>query len=126
MPKLYEIVALVKYATVIRADSRQDAMKEVATWEHAWEANADPICVSDVELLEERDGDAEDAHVDVSRDAARAATVMRSRSAARAAAGFCGIVNILVCRYRGYTAPGSAAPRCGAREPCVVHRARES
>ena len=61
-----------------------------------------------------------------SRDAARAATVMRSRSAARAAAGFCGIVNILVCRYRGYTAPGSAAPRCGAREPCVVHRARES
>lgn len=61
-PKLYEISALVSYAVVVLATSKEEALAEVATWEHAWDGNADLIGVSDVEVTDVRDGDEDDAH----------------------------------------------------------------
>ena len=61
-PKLVEVVALVKYAVVIYADSEAQALEHVTTWEHAWDANADLIGVSDVEVGDVQPGTPEDAH----------------------------------------------------------------
>jgi hypothetical protein len=62
--KLYEITAIVTYATVIVATSEADAMEHVKTWEQAWAepSNADLVGVSDVSLstVRERECDDED------------------------------------------------------------------
>lgn len=65
-PKLYEITAIVSYSVVIRADSREAALKHVETWEHAWDANAELLEANNVDILDVRDGDSEDAHFDIS------------------------------------------------------------
>lgn len=62
VPKLYEIVALLKYAVVILADSREQAMEHIKTWERAWAEGSDLVGVSDVEVADVREGVAEDAH----------------------------------------------------------------
>lgn len=56
-PKLVEITALVRYSVVIHADSKEQALKSVESWEHAWDSNADLVGVSDVEVLDIRDGE---------------------------------------------------------------------
>ncbi|MEI6150758.1 MAG: hypothetical protein WCS01_16800 [bacterium] len=61
-PKLVEITALVSYSVVVYADSKEQALEHVKTWEHAWDANADLIGVSDVDVLDVRAGTPEDAH----------------------------------------------------------------
>lgn len=67
-PKLYEITALVNYSVVIRADSKEEALKHVETWEHAWDRNSDLVGVSDVDLCDVRDGGADEAHEDISQN----------------------------------------------------------
>ena len=67
-PKLYEITALVNYSVVIRANSKEDALKHIETWERAWDSSADLIGVTDVDLIDVRDGTAEDAHEDISQN----------------------------------------------------------
>lgn len=53
--KRFEIVALVKYALVIAADSKEEALKHVETWEESWHSHADLVGVSDVEVVDERE-----------------------------------------------------------------------
>jgi len=53
--KLYEICASVDYAVVIAATSREEALEHVKTWEHAWDANADLLGVSNVEIVSVRE-----------------------------------------------------------------------
>lgn len=72
MPKLYEITAMVSYAIVLRADSKEQALEYVSTWEHAWEANADLREAHAVDLVDIRDGIAEEAHMDITREAVKA------------------------------------------------------
>jgi hypothetical protein len=62
MAQLYEIVALVQYAVVIFADSKEQALKEVETWENAWHDTGELVGVSDVEVADVRDGVVQDAH----------------------------------------------------------------
>ena len=64
-PQLFEITALVSYSIVIRALTKEQAMEQIKTWEHAWDSNADLVGVSDVDLFDVREGDAEDAHIDL-------------------------------------------------------------
>lgn len=54
MKKLFEIRASVEYAVVIAADTIEQAMAHVKTWEHAWDANADLLGVS-IELADIRE-----------------------------------------------------------------------
>lgn len=58
--KLYEIVALVKYAVVVAAVSEADAMQQIQGWEQCWPTSSDLIGVSDVELTDVRDVRASD------------------------------------------------------------------
>lgn len=53
--KLYEIGALVKYAVVVAAVSKEDALQHVETWEDCWPGSSDLIGVSDVEVTDVRD-----------------------------------------------------------------------
>lgn len=62
-PKLYEISALVSYHVVILATSKEEALKEVETWENAWHDTGEFNGVSDVDLFDVRDGTERDAHV---------------------------------------------------------------
>lgn len=55
MKKLYEITAMVTYSVVISAESAEAALAHVESWEHAWDASADLIGVSDVEVADVRD-----------------------------------------------------------------------
>jgi len=55
MVKLYEISALLTYHVVIAAESEDQALAEVETWEHSWDAKAALIGVSDVEVFDVRD-----------------------------------------------------------------------
>lgn len=68
-PKLVEITAMVTYSVVVYADSVQQAMDEVSTWEMAWQENADLICVSDVAVFDVRDGVPDAAHLTTARKA---------------------------------------------------------
>lgn len=53
--KLYEISALVNYHVVIAAKTKEEALKEVETWEHAWDSTADLIEVTDVDVFDIRE-----------------------------------------------------------------------
>ena len=46
MKKLFEIRGDVSYAIVIAAETEEEALKHVETWEHAWDANADLLGAS--------------------------------------------------------------------------------
>jgi len=71
--RLYEIVALVKYAVVVAATSKDEALKHIETWEKCWPTSSDFIGVSDVELMDVRKlTDAEDEAHEVT-ESARAA-----------------------------------------------------
>ena len=70
-PKLVEITAVVSYAVVIYADSEDQALEHVKTWEHAWDANADLIGVGDVEVNDVRPGSPCAAHEVTANDKAR-------------------------------------------------------
>jgi hypothetical protein len=61
MKRIYEVSAMVYYTVVVLASSKKQALKHVATWEHAWDANADLISVSDIEVTDVRPGTADDA-----------------------------------------------------------------
>jgi hypothetical protein len=52
--KLYEIVAHLKYAVVVAATSKEDALKQIELWEQCWHDNSDFIGVSDVEVTDVR------------------------------------------------------------------------
>ena len=65
MGKLYEVSALVRYAIVLYADSPEQALKHVETWDEAWHGNAALIGASDVEIVAVRDGEPDEAHEDV-------------------------------------------------------------
>jgi hypothetical protein len=58
--KLFEIRAMVSYAVVVAARTKEEALAHVETWEHAWAANADLIGVSDVELADIREPESQD------------------------------------------------------------------
>jgi len=60
---LYEIAAYVRYQIVVAADSSEQALAHVESWGQAWGALADFIDVSDVEVVDERMGLLEEAHV---------------------------------------------------------------
>ena len=55
MMKLYEISALVNYHVVIAAKTKEEALKEVETWEHSWDSTADLIEVTDVDVFDIRE-----------------------------------------------------------------------
>jgi hypothetical protein len=61
-PRLFEISVLVNYSTVILATSREEALKEIESWEQCWPNYSDFTAVSDVEVVDEREGGEDDAH----------------------------------------------------------------
>jgi hypothetical protein len=58
--KLFEISALVSYSVVIAAETREQALEHVKTWEHAWDSSSDLIGVSDVEIVDVREPSSQD------------------------------------------------------------------
>lgn len=54
MKKLYEIRASVEYAVVIAANSPEEAIEHIKTWEHSWDSSSDLLGV-DYELVETRE-----------------------------------------------------------------------
>lgn len=65
--RLFEITAMVTYTVVIAAETEEEALQHVETWEHAWDRYADLIGVSDVEVTAVRepfsqDGLQDEAH----------------------------------------------------------------
>lgn len=52
---LYEFTALVSCAAVIAAESREEALEHLKTWERAWVDSGSIIGVSDIEFSEMRE-----------------------------------------------------------------------
>jgi hypothetical protein len=55
MKTLYELRVEVSYAVVIAADTKDQALEHVKSWEHAWDSSADLIGVSQPEIVSERE-----------------------------------------------------------------------
>lgn len=62
---LFEFTAILRCAAVVKADTEAEARAEIETWERSWVDVGELQEASDVELVDVRDGDSDDAHISV-------------------------------------------------------------
>lgn len=66
--KLYEFEAWVRYGVVVSATSEKEAWAEVKDMEDGWHMRGELLGVTSVDLVDVRDGDADEAHIITDKD----------------------------------------------------------
>ena len=66
-PKLVEITALLECSAVFFANSEEDALKEVDSWNGAWAVIGNVLGAKNIDVFDVREGMPDDADIDLTK-----------------------------------------------------------